>query len=248
MRWWREALLFSLSAAAARPQAPSSQAQAQPEIVSHEAPASFSSRINLVSVPVVVRDRDGRALGGLRQEDFQLADKGKAQVITKFSIEASAASSKAPTAASAPAPATGQGTAGSAEPQKPVLPSRYIAYLFDDINTKPGDLLQGRQAANRQLERTLDPNTRAGIFTTSGRTTQDFTSDAAKLHAAINRIQPWSRGPDSQQDCPLISYYMADVLINKEQSLSPGRGDSQVGSGSQNFLAVLAETLACVRR
>src|SRR5579872_3876273 len=74
---------------------------------------------------------------------------------------------------------------------KPVLPGRYVAYLFDDINTKPGDLLNGRLAANRQLDHTLDPNTRAGIFTTSGRTTQDFTGDSAKLHAAVNRIQPW---------------------------------------------------------
>ena len=60
---------------------------AQPEILAKEAPLTFSSRVNLVSVPVVVRDRDGRAIGTLRQEDFQLFDKGKLQLITKFSVE-----------------------------------------------------------------------------------------------------------------------------------------------------------------
>jgi hypothetical protein len=43
--------------------------------------------VNLISVPVVIRDSKGRAIGNLRQEDFQVFDKGKLQVITKFSIE-----------------------------------------------------------------------------------------------------------------------------------------------------------------
>ncbi len=202
-------------------------AWAQPEVVSHDAPATFSSRVNLVTVPVVVRDRVGHPLGSLRQEDFQLLDKGKAQVITRFSIETSLVAGKAPVA---PAPEPG----AAAESTKPVLPSRYVAYLFDDIHTKVGDLLQGRQAANRQLDHTLDANTRAGIFTTSGRTTQDFTSDAEKLHAAVNRIQPWESGVDTHQDCPPISFYLADLLINQEQSLSPGLSDAQV----QGFMAV----------
>ena len=42
-------------------------AQAQPEVASHEAPITFSSRVNLVSVPVVIRDRDGKAVGALRR-------------------------------------------------------------------------------------------------------------------------------------------------------------------------------------
>ena len=59
--------------------------QSQPEVSSQETPVTFSSRVNLVSVPVVVRDKAGRAVGNLRQEDFQLYDKGKLQIITKFS-------------------------------------------------------------------------------------------------------------------------------------------------------------------
>jgi len=67
----------------------SAQSPSIPEVTSRESPITFSSRVNLVSVPVVVQDRGGRALGNLRQEDFQLIDKGKLQVITKFSIEKS---------------------------------------------------------------------------------------------------------------------------------------------------------------
>jgi VWFA-related protein len=215
----------------------------EPEIVSHQAPATFSSRVNLVPVPVVIRDRDGHAVGSLRQEDFQLFDKGKAQVISKFSIEANAAAAEK----TAGTPTKESGTPPSSA--KPVLPSRYVAYLFDDIHTTPGDLLQGRQAANRQLDHTLDPNTRAGIFTTSARTTQDFTDDPAKLHAAVNRIQPWEHGLDKQQDCPTISYYLADYLINQDQSLSPGHSDAQVLgalASDQLLNAVFQEAEACL--
>ena len=74
--------LFAVSACAQ-----TSVPKDQPEIASQEAPFTFSSRVNLVSVPVVVRDRDGRAVGNLHKEAFQLLDKGKAQVITKFTVE-----------------------------------------------------------------------------------------------------------------------------------------------------------------
>src|SRR6185437_613224 len=97
--------------------------------------------------------------------------------------------------------------APSAAAAKPALPGRFVAFLFDDIHTKPGDLLNGRRAANQQIERMLDGNSRVGIFTTSASTTLDFTGDAAKLHAALDRITPWTSGRDPEHDCPPISYF-----------------------------------------
>src|ERR1700757_1858657 len=61
--------------------------QGQPEVTSHESTVTFSSKVNMVSVPVVVRQSDGKAIGNLKQEDFQLFDKGKQQIITKFTVE-----------------------------------------------------------------------------------------------------------------------------------------------------------------
>ncbi|HEY6342865.1 MAG TPA: VWA domain-containing protein [Bryobacteraceae bacterium] len=187
--------------------------QSQPEITSQEAPVTFSSRVNLVSVPVVVRDRAGRSIGGLRKEDFLLFDKGRLQTITKFSIEASGAAAADAIAAATETSVTSP-VVGSKE-AKPVLPDRYIAYLVDDIHLKSGDLLQTRQAMHRHLDEAFDSMTRAGIYTTSGIVLTDFTADKDKLHAAVNRVQPWSSGPDPQQDCPSITYYVADQLVNK---------------------------------
>lgn len=213
---------------------------AQTEVTPNGAPATFSSRVNLVSVPVVIRDRDGRSVGNLKQEDFQLLDKGKPQLITKFTIEqtSEATLNRGPSASPAAAVA-----ATPAEPSKPVLPSKFVAYFFDDVHMQAADLLNARQAANRQLERTLDPNTRAAVFTTSGRFTQDFTSDAQALHSAINRIQPWSTSkPDKEQDCIYISYYVADQLVNKSLALGPGRANVN----DPLMRAVLAQAAPCV--
>ena len=57
------------------------------EMATHDEPALFKARVNLVMVPVVVRDRKGNAVGNLKQEDFQLFDKGKPQYIARFSME-----------------------------------------------------------------------------------------------------------------------------------------------------------------
>ncbi len=219
--------------------------QNQPEITQHEAPATFSSRVNLVSVPVVIRDRDGRSVGSLKQEDFQLFDKGKGQVITKFTIETSAGTSEAPTREASP-------SGDSREPAAPAkleLPSRYVAYFFDDIHMKPADLLQARKSAGQQLEQPLDAKSRAGIFTTSGRTTQDFTNDMPKLRSALNRIQPWETGNNTQTDCPSMTYYVADVLVNQEHVLSPANSDEQILSYAQSdqlLAAVIGEARPCV--
>jgi len=222
--------------------------QSEPEVTSHEATATFSSKVNMVSVPVVVRDAEGKAVGNLKQEDFQLFDKGKLQVITKFSVEKS---ETGVFGVESPDRSTDPSQAKPA-PGKPVLPERYVAYLFDDIHLKRSDLMQTRVAVNRHLDEALEPNTRAAIFTTSGRLVADFTDNRETLHKAVNSILPWTSGPDPEYDCPPVSYYMADLLSNKllyfsgylftdEKLASLISG----GQADQALMAVLSEAAAC---
>src|SRR5271170_7942547 len=63
------------------------QTQTTAEVTQRDAPFTFSTGVNLVLVPVVVRDRQGHAIGTLKKEDFQLFDKGKPQTISRFSVE-----------------------------------------------------------------------------------------------------------------------------------------------------------------
>ena len=60
-----------------------------------------------------------------------------------------------------------------------------------------------------------DPTTRAAIFTTSGQGNVDFTDDRVKLHEALMKLmsRPTMGAPGS--DCPDLTYYMADLIQNK---------------------------------
>ncbi len=180
--------------------------QAAPEITARDTP-TFSTGVNLVNVPVVVRDRDGHAVGTLRKEDFQLFDKGKPQIISKFSIE----QTEPPNAIVATASRT---HGEKSQAPAPIAP-RFVAYLFDDIHLSFGDLTRARDAADLQIAQSLDGNARVAIYSTSGLTTADFTADRDALHAALFSLQP-RPSTDHHLNCPDISYYQADLMLNKK--------------------------------
>ena len=176
-----------------------------PELSAQDTSTTFKVRVNLVEVRVVVRDAQGHAVGNLKQEDFQIFDNGKPQIISRFSVEQAGA--KPPVIKEEASPEAPSGPTM-------VLPKRYIAYLFDDIHLQQADLMQVRNAANRHLQ-TLATTDRAAIFTTSGRVQLDFTDDRAKLQATLEQIRPTSIEESEQTKCPNVSYYMADQIVNK---------------------------------
>jgi len=69
--------LFAQLCALAHPQ--------QPVSTPGEQVPTFQSKVNLVLVPVVVRDKNGRPVANLTKDDFQLFDKGQRQAIGSFS-------------------------------------------------------------------------------------------------------------------------------------------------------------------
>jgi VWFA-related protein len=175
-----------------------------PEMSSREdTSTTFRVKVNLVEVRVVARDTQGNAVGNLRQEDFQLTDNGKPQVITKFSMEPGAK----------PAP-KGASSGTDLDDAAPGLPLHYVAFLFDDIHLKFADLPPMRDAVKRNL-RSIQSTERVAIFTTSGQTQLDFTDDRDKLQDTLDRLRPHPITGSGAQECPDVSYYMADHVQNK---------------------------------
>lgn len=193
-----------------------------PEVSTQEVTdTTFKVRVNLVEVRAVVLDAQGHAVGNLKQEDFQLFDNGKPQVISKFSVEQAGAKPVIHVEASSEAD-SGKGI----QPAAPIAPERYIAYVFDDVHMEFGDMTQVRDAAYRHLQ-SLRPTDRAAIFTTSGQNQVDFTDDKDKLHAALSQLRPRPIMVASAAECPSVSYYLADLIQNKhdDQALNAAMQD-----------------------
>jgi VWFA-related protein len=169
--------------------------------------------VRLVPVSVVLRDGKGHAVGNMGQDNFRLFDEGRPQVITQFSLETAA-----PNIPAEPARATLRAQ-GSVEPDAnrnpPAAAERATAYLFDDVHLSFQELGGARDAAARHLG-ALKAGERAAVFTTSGAVLVDFTDDRETLLASLRQLKPHAILPDS--DCPPISYYMADLMLNKSDS------------------------------
>jgi VWFA-related protein len=192
---------------------PSQPSQDATELATTDAPATFRSRVNLVMVPVVVHDKQGHAIGTLKQEDFQLFDKGKQQTITKFSVE------KLGDLVHASAIPVRPGIEEDGHPQPPqdtsAIPTRFIAYLFDDVHLGFPDIAQARQAAGKYLNEAFKPTDRIAVFTTSGQNMLDFTDDMAKIRETMDQIMPRPTSGRPAEQCPYMSYYMADQIVNR---------------------------------
>jgi VWFA-related protein len=209
------AALLLLGVAASAQSPPPAPPQNTAEMASHDTPATFSAKVNLVMVPVVVRDGKGKAIGTLQKEDFQLFDKGKPQVISKFSIE-KAGESVIPAEVATDEAATDKGE--KSDKSAPTIAQRFVIYLFDDVHSSNADLMQSRNAADRHLSESLDPAARAAIFTTSGQGNVDFTDDRVKLHEALMKLMARPTLGAAGSECPDITYYMADLIQNKNDS------------------------------
>jgi len=186
-----------------------------PELTSQETPATFKGGVNLVLVPVVVRDRQDHPVGSLNKENFQLFDKGKPQVISRFSVEKSgAAASTGAKNETLPNPGT-PSDLQAGTPVSSATPERYIAYVFDDLHISFGDLVRVQKAATHHLATELQPGDRAAIYTTSGQHNLEFTDDRAKLEDAVMRLRPRPMFQQQSNPCPDLNYYTADQIINK---------------------------------
>ncbi len=162
-------------------QTPQSQQNA-PEMAQHDEQASFRTKVNLVMVPVVVRNARGDAIGNLTKDNFVLYDKGKPQDVSRFSVEKTALTAGA--LDEKPPAATEEG----GDPAV-VIPDRFVALVFDDIHMEPNYLVKVREAAERFVDK-LAATERVAVYAMSGEVNQDFTDDKPKLHMALMRVRP----------------------------------------------------------
>jgi VWFA-related protein len=198
------------------------------EVSSRDNPTTFKVRVNLVLVRVVVRDAKGKVVSNLKKEDFQLYDNKKPQAISSFNVETPDTRT-----ASAVASAAGAGSSSSVDVaggKAVVLPQRFVSMVFDDVHLSTSDVVFVRDSATRFFE-ALAASDRVSLNTTSGQLTQEFTDDHESLRKALLGISSRPLKSHSSSDCPDMSYYQADQIVNK--------------SDTQALDVAAAETLQC---
>ena len=226
------------------------------EVATHDELPTFRTSTNVVMVPVVVRDVKGNSVAGLKQEDFQLFDRGKLQVISSFTVEKAEATAKAAPKTEQP---KGTDMAVVDAPSSVVPPERFVAYLFDDVHSRMNDLVMARDAADRHMKKQHDVKLRAALYTTSGQNMLDFTDDGEKLHEALWKLSPHPVAQPIGHDCPELPYYWADKIRNQNDQEANGfaitlalgclhRNPNEVGAMQEAAVAVRAEVARVIAR
>ncbi len=140
------------------------------------APPVFGAGLEVMSLPVFVTDKSGKAVPGLTAEDFEVQDEGRpAKVVGFHEIDAAQ-----------PLPQVGLTFRGAAAARRQFL------LLFDLSFTSPSGLVRSRTAAADFVRKQLGPSDLASVATFSVRSGVKvligFTSDRAQVERAIEGL------------------------------------------------------------
>lgn len=141
---------------------------------------------HLVLVDVIVTDKQGKMVTGLKQDDFVVQEKGKNQKIAFFSLASEEQKQ--------PAPELPPGIySNKPEYRSPGGPLTVL--LLDAANTPFQDQAYARQQMLKFVREQYKPGQRMAIFTlTNGLSIlQDFTTDPNVLMGALQKYQPASQ-------------------------------------------------------
>jgi len=141
------------------------------------------STTRLVQVSVVVTDKKGQPITGLKKEDFTLVDESQPQQIAFFSAEA-----PRPSIPANPLPKNVYTNRYELKGQDP---GAVTVVLFDSLNTSPQDQEYVRKQVIKFLKN-LKPQDHVAIYalTTKLLLLHEFTQDSAALLNAANRFNP----------------------------------------------------------
>jgi VWFA-related protein len=168
--------------------------------------------VNRVFLSVVVRDQQGRAVSDLKQQDFQVLDNDKPEVVSGFTVQKHAALESKP--AASPASSTpGAPPAAAALPSP--TPQRFVVFIFDDMHLSIEDLAAAKTAGIQAVTEGLAASDMAAVVSTSGKVNSGLIRDRSALKDAVLSLQPRNVYRSSRLDCPNISYYQANLIINK---------------------------------
>lgn len=139
----------------------------------------------LVQTDIVVLDKNGQSVDGLKPEDFELRVNGKQHPILFFErLVAGTANEELQMAA-----ARGRSLPGGRPPTADR--GRTILFFLDDIHLSANSILRTRELLGQFIEAQMGPHDQMGIFTATGQLgfLEQLSNEKAVLRSAIERIK-----------------------------------------------------------
>lgn len=172
-------------------------------------------KTELVQTDVMVFDKQGRFVEGLRPEQFELSLEGKPQPITFFERVATGSTREAAqvtatrSAGAQTEGQTGAVTAGSSHE------GRVIFFFVDDLHLSDASLVRTRRALAEFVSHQMNPNDRVAIVSASGQIgfLQQLTDYKPMLQAAIGRLYN-KQVSEANSSRTHISEYQANQVVN----------------------------------
>src|SRR5882724_10605277 len=208
-----------------------------------ESAAKIRVAVNAVLVPVVVRDSQGRAVGNLTKEDFQVLDRKKPQVISGFSIQKRAAVETNPTPTVPMSAVPSPVSPAAAAPTSATPPQRFIVFLFDDLHLSASDLVHVQNVATKIVAGSLSDSDMAAVVSFSG-THSGMTRDRAKLQETISKLKTQELYRHIARECPDIDYYQGDLIENKHSNAAFEQAVQEALTCGHTDLRSVAEGMA----
>jgi VWFA-related protein len=159
------------------------QGQGQPQ-APQQPPLTFRAEVNYVEVDARVLDQQGRFIGNLKSEDFEVLEDGKPQKVSAFSlVNIPVERVQRPLFASRPIEQDVRNNLQGAD-------GRIYLLVLDDLHTQPLRSQRTKAAAKQFIERYVGANDLAAVIHTGGRTdaNQDFTNNQRLLLRAVDKF------------------------------------------------------------
>jgi VWFA-related protein len=157
----------------------------------------FRAESNLVILNVFARAKDGKAIEGLKADDFAIVEDGKPQKISVFEFQRLNAPTVEGAVATEPAATPAQTELRTRAQQimegaKRFRDRRLIVLLFDMSSLEIIDQVRALQSAEEYIRKQMAPEDMVSIlsFGASLKTAQEFTDDKDLLIAALKKFKP----------------------------------------------------------
>jgi len=174
---------------------------------------------SLVQTDVMVFDKNGRFVEGLKPEQFQLKINKTPREISFFEAKRSGGYTNQREEVKSDQPISVD--ASKAAAPKPDAQRRSVIFFVDDLHLAPDSLVRTRKALLDFINRGLGPNDLVAITSPSGQIgfLQQFTADKEALRSAVARLNYRTETKTDMEKPPMSEYIAAKIREGDEQAL-----------------------------